>query len=269
MKPVVFTRREMPDQRIDLSALTPARLKGLSSREIERLPINTMRHALVVGDVFRIRAGNPVAIRIEGAVSRFDCVGLGMDAGSIAAEGDVGELAGRLMSGGTLTIRGDAGPWAGSGMKGGRLAIEGNAGDWLGGPLPGEMAGMRGGVLTVARNAGEMAGDRLRRGVVAIRGSAGAYAGCRMIAGTLLIGGHVGAYPGYLMKRGALLLRRAPGILSPTFVETGEAGGVFRRLLARSLRQSGVEADWVERGTASRFAGDTAVLGKGELFLIG
>jgi len=269
MKPTVFVRRQMPDQRIDLSPLTPSRLKGLGAGEVERLPVNTLKHPLLVGDVFKVRLGDPARIRLEGATSRFDCVGAGLDAGEIEVEGNVGELAGRLMSGGRLAISGDAGPWAGSCMKGGRLEIRGGAGDWLGGPLPGEMAGMRGGVLSVAGDAGEMAGDRLRRGVIAIGGSAGRYAGSRMIAGTLLVKGLADDYPGYLMKRGTILLRRAPARLSPTFVETGEAGGVFRRLLARGLREERIEAGWVARGAAARFGGDTAVLGKGELFVIG
>ena len=267
MKPMVFERRAMPDQRIDLSSLVPARLAGLDLKAIEALPVNTTRHALAVGDIFRVKRGEAGSIRILGATSRFDCVGAALDGGEIAVEGDAGELAGRLMSGGALTISGSAGPWAGSGLKGGRIAIGGNAGDWLAGPLPGEMAGMRGGILTIGGNAGEMAGDRLRRGIVTVGGSTGRYPGSRMIAGTLIVGGKAGALPGYLMRRGTIFLRRAPDVLSPTFVEGGRGSGVFRQLMARELAKSGLAAGWIAGTSLRRLAGDTAVLGKGEVFL--
>lgn len=267
MKPMAFERKALPEQRIDLSALVPARLAGLAIKDIEALPIHTTRNALVVGDIFRVRAGEPSSIRITGATDRFDNVGAELEGGEIHVEGDVGELAGRLMKSGKLSISGSAGPWAGSGLKGGRIEIEGNAGDWLGGPLPGEMAGMRGGLLRVKRNAGKMAGDRLRRGTIVIGGTAGAYAGSRMVAGTLIVAGAAGPWPGYLMKRGSLFLRREPEALLPTFLDCGPGSDVFRHLFARELSQAGIDVGWIARARLHRFGGDTAVLGKGEIFM--
>ena len=269
MKPTVFERKMLPDQRIDLSALIPSRLAGLAVRDIEALPINTTRNTLAIGDIFRVRAGDPSSIRITGATSRFDNVGAELDGGEIRVEGDVGELAGRLMKGGKLSVSGNAGPWAGSGLRGGRVEIGGDAGDWLGGPLPGEMAGMRGGVLQVKGNAGKMAGDRLRRGTIVVGGGTGAYAGSRMVAGTLIVAGRVGAWPGYLMKRGTLFLRREPEAVSPTFLDCGPGAEVFRHLFARELSKAGVDVGWIARARLQRFGGDTAVLGKGEIFMPG
>ncbi|MGE0213133.1 MAG: formylmethanofuran dehydrogenase subunit C [Parvibaculaceae bacterium] len=267
MKPMVFERKALPDQRIDLSALVPARLAGMTLKAVEALPIHTTRNPLAVGDVFRVRAGNPSSIRIRGATDRFDNVGAELDGGEIHVTGDVGELAGRLMRGGTLVISGNAGPWAGSGLKGGRIEIGGGAGDWLGGPLPGEMAGMRGGLLRVKRNAGKMAGDRLRRGTIVVGGTAGPYAGSRMIAGTLIIAGAAGPWPGFLMRRGSLFLKREPEAVSPTFLDCGPGADVFRSLLARELGKAGLDVGWIARPGLSRFGGDTAVLGRGEIFM--
>jgi formylmethanofuran dehydrogenase subunit C len=269
MSPLVFTLKHPPDQRIDCSRLTAGKLVGLSRNEIVSIEINTTRRKLTVGDLFRIGGRDPESIRILGATERFDNVGAAMDGGEILVEGDVGSMAGRLMAGGRLTIQGSAGPWAGSGMRGGRLTIAGDAADWLGGPLPGEMAGMRGGILHVAGSAGTMAGDRLRRGVIFIGGGAGPYAGSRMIAGTLIVSGAAGPLPGYLMRRGTILLARKPQSLSPTFVPTGTADLVFRRLLAASLAQEGIRAAWLGRPAVRRFMGDTAALGKGELIVAG
>jgi formylmethanofuran dehydrogenase subunit C len=267
---ITFTVRDPPGQRLDLSALTPSRLKGLSLKDIATLPLATTREAAQAGEVFRItRDGRQAAgeVRLIGTDGRFDRIGEGLAGGSVLVEGDAGAQAGRAMRAGELAISGQAGPWAGSGMSGGRLTIGGDAGDWLGGPLPGEMAGMRGGLLRVRGDAGEMAGDRMRRGIVLVDGDTGTYPGSRMIAGTFIVGGAAGALPGYLMRRGTICLRRMPARPSPTFVPSGPADPVFRQLLARLLADAGAPAAWIARGAAIRLAGDTAVLGKGEIFV--
>ena len=237
MSPLTFSLREAPAQRLDLSPLIAQNLAGRTVAEIERIELQTTRMRVTVGDVFRMREGDPNTILIEGGAERFDRVGMGMSAGSIRVEGEVGVEAGRLMSGGQLTIRGNAGPFAGSRMKGGTLDIEGDAGERLGGPLSGETVGMSGGVLHVRGDAGERAADRLRRGFILIEGRAGAYAGSRMIAGTLAIGDEAGDLPGYLMGRGTILLGRGASLLSPSFGDCGEHDLVAARLLANYIAQ--------------------------------
>lgn len=265
MKPLVFTLREMPEQRLDLSPLVPQRLAGMTAAEIERLELQTTPQKVCVGDAFRVRMGEAGNIRIEGACERLDQIGQGMDAGEIEVVGDVGIRAGRVMSGGRLTIRGNAGTWAASGMRGGVLEIAGNAGDRLGGPLAGETAGMRGGVILVRGSAGERAGDRLRRGTIIVEGEADDYAGSRMIAGTLIVCGTAGRLPGYLMHRGTLVLGR-PSVLSPTFIDCGAYRLVAMRLLAAFVAEHSKRAAALLRSPLRRFAGDMAVLGKAEIF---
>ena len=153
MKPLVLSLRQRPDQRLDLSALVPDRLVGKSVADIERIDLSTSRRRVDVGEVFRVRAGSPEQMRLEGACDRLDLVGHGMSSGEMIVEGDVGAKAGRLMNGGRLVIEGHAGPWAASGMQAGHLEITGSAGDRLGGPLAGEVAGMRGGLVLVGGNA--------------------------------------------------------------------------------------------------------------------
>jgi formylmethanofuran dehydrogenase subunit C len=234
---LTFSLRDPPDQRLDLSPLIPQNLAGKTVSEIERIELQMTRMRVTVGDVFRIREGDPKTIVVEGGAERFDRVGMSMVSGSIRLEGEVGAQAGRLMSGGQLTIRGSAGPFVGSRMKGGMLTIEGDAGERLGGPLSGETVGMSGGVLHVRGDAGERAADRLRRGFILIEGNAGAYAGSRMIAGTLAIGGEAGDLPGYLMGRGSILLGRGASLFSPSFGDCGEHDLVVARLLANYVGQ--------------------------------
>jgi len=267
VRPLAFTSRTAPGQRLDLSPLTPDNLAGKTAAEIAAIELGTTRVRVTAGEVFRIREGDPTAVLIEGGSARFDRVGMGMSTGAIRVEGEVGVQAGRLMSGGQLTIRGAAGPFAGSGMTGGTVVIQGDAGERLGGPLSGETVGMSGGVLHVHGDAGERAGDRLRRGVILIDGRAGAYVGSRMIAGTLAIGGEAGDLPGYLMGRGTILLGRGATLLSPTFGDCGEHDLVAARLLADYVAPFSANMARLFRRPLRRLAGDLAALGKGEILL--
>ncbi len=267
MSALIFSPRAAPAQRLDLSPLIPQNLAGKSAAEIASIELQTTRVRVAAGDVFRIRMGDSDALVIEGGAERFDRVGMGLAAGSIRVEGEVGVEVGRLMSGGQLIVRGDAGPFAGSGMKGGTLTIEGDAGERLGGPLSGETIGMSGGVLHVRGDAGERAGDRLRRGFILIEGRAGAYAGSRMIAGTLAIGEEAGELPGYLMGRGTILLGQGATLLSPTFGDCGEHDLVAARLMADYIAQASGKLARLFRRPLRRLAGDLAALGKGEILL--
>jgi formylmethanofuran dehydrogenase subunit C len=266
VRPLVLSLRHRPDQRLDLSPLVPHLLATQTVAEIERTPVNTTRHRVAVGDVFRVRAGDAHQIRIEGSCDRFDLVGHGMGSGEIVVEGDAGIKAGRLMRGGRLTVHGNTGPWAGSGMAAGYLEIGGATGDRLGGPLAGEIAGMRGGVVVVRGAAGDRAGDRMRRGTIIVEGKAGSYAGSRMLAGTLIVRRAAGPMPGYLMRRGTIVLGEEGTVLSPTFVECGTHDLIATRLLARFVRVYSKRVAPVLGGPLRRLAGDMAVLGKGEIF---
>ena len=130
----------------------------------------------------------------------------------------------------------------------------------------GESAGMRGGFVIVRGSAGARAGDKLRRGTIVIEGDAGEYAGSRMIAGTLIVCGTAGALPGYLVRRGTLVLSR-PAALPPTFIDCGVHELVALRLLSAFLEPSSARAASLLRKDLRRFAGDMAVLGKGEIFM--
>jgi formylmethanofuran dehydrogenase subunit C len=265
--PLVLTLRERPDQRLDLAPLVPHRLAGMMAAEIERIELQTTRSRLVLADIFHLRMGDATHIRVEASCDRLDRVGYEMAGGEIVVEGDIGTRAGRLMTDGRLTVRGSVGPWAASGMKGGTVEIFGDAGDHLGGPGAGEIAGMRGGVVLVRGGAGERAGDRMRRGTIVVESTAGAYAGSRMIAGTLVVMGRAGPLPGYLMRRGTIVLGEGSVGLSPTFIDCGVHDLVAARLMAGFIGASSVRAAELFRQPLQRFAGDMAVLGKGEIFV--
>lgn len=267
MKPLVLRLRVGPEQRLDLSPLTPHRLAGKSADEIRNLELQTTRRPARVGDIFEISGGNAENIIIEGGSERFDRIGEGMNSGSIVVHGDVGSRAGRGMAGGRLTINGSSGHWTASGMTAGSIEIAGNVGDRLGGPLAGEMQGMSGGVVVVRGSAGDRAGDRLRRGFLIIEGNAGAEVGSRMLAGTLIVRGVAGPRIGYLLRRGTLAIGGMQGDLGPTFLDSGVHDLVALRLMAAFVRESSRTAAQMLGGALRRFVGDTALLGKGEIFV--
>jgi formylmethanofuran dehydrogenase subunit C len=264
---LVLTLRQAPDQRLDLSPLVPHGLAGKTAAEIEKIELQTTRTPVTVGEVFRLRMGDAAHIRIEGAGERLDRIGQAMTDGEIVVDGDVGAQAGRLMRGGNLVIRGNAGPWAGSAMIGGQIEVGRDAGDHLGGPFGGETVGMRGGAIVVRGSAGARVADRMRRGTIVVEGRCGAYAGSRMIAGTLVALRRAGPLPGYLMKRGTIVLGGDCEELSPTFIDCGVHTLVAMRLMADHVGAFSRPAAPCLRAPLRRYAGDMAVLGKGEILV--
>jgi formylmethanofuran dehydrogenase subunit C len=263
---LVFELKEAPDQRLDLSPLVPARLAGLSRKEIEALAIGTTRAGLTVGDAFKIKGKDAEQIQFLGTDARCDKIGAGMASGEIVVDGDVGASLGSQMKAGTIEVKGSAGVLAGASMAGGHIAISRNAGDQAAGVAMGETMGMKGGFLTIGGDAGDLLGERLRRGLVVVGGKAGDYAGGRMIAGTLVLRRGAGRYAGYGNRRGSLIFMEKPRNLLPTFSDCGVMEFDYLRLLENWLRDQGMRIRLGAR--ARRLMGDMAVLGKGEMLIL-
>ncbi len=256
-----------PPARVALDGLIPERLAGLSTAEVERLPLIVGNRRELVGDWFKVEAGDPARLEIEGDCRRLDRIGAGMSTGSIAVSGDAGAYLGIGMSGGTLSIGGAAGFGAATALRGGTMRIGGDAGDGLGGSLPGAADGMRGGTVTVAGSAGAQAGHRLRRGLIVIGGNAGPACGAEMIAGTIVLGGSAGPLPGAAMRRGSIIALGGATRIAPTFGDCGVHDLLVLKLLARHLAGIGLGALAARLGPLRRWLGDAAVAGKGELLV--
>jgi formylmethanofuran dehydrogenase subunit C len=264
---LTFSLKAAPARRLDLSPLTPDRLRDLKQKEILGLALETEAEPLLVDDVFEVKGGDAAEIRFEGGSARFDLIGHAMSSGSIQVFGDVGYLAGRHLRGGHIAVNGDAGALLGSQMAGGRITLSGNAGASVGGPLSGELSGMSGGLILIGGKAGERAGERMRRGMIVVSGPSGDYAGTGMIAGTLVLLGKTGHLPGYLMRRGTIVLGRGAQSLSPSFADCGPHELAFAALLGSRLVELEVKTGKLFKSTLRRYAGDLAALGKGEILL--
>jgi formylmethanofuran dehydrogenase subunit C len=263
--------RRPPPLTVDLRGLLPQALVPLDAAAIGQWHVWHGNEALPLGELFDIEPGtaDPLELRLQGDLSRFDRLGWGLAGGRIVVDGPVGDHAGAQMSGGEMVVHGAAGLLAGCEMSGGRLVIEGSVGDFAAGALPGSLDGMRGGVLVVRGDAGQRFGDRMRRGTAVVHGDAGDFFASRLVAGTLALGGRCGAHPGYGMRRGSVVFAGPAPSVPPTFVPTRHDFSVFWALLAGDLAPQGGPFAQLAARRPSRHAGDLAAAGQGELLLAG
>ena len=254
---------------LDLSALTPAALLGLTPTALRRLRLPAGNRQLALGDLFEISGDDPHSLRLVGLHAGCHRVGRGMREGRIEVKGHVGDELGREMRGGELRVSGHAGAGAGMGMLGGYIQINGSAGDAVAGLTPGATRGMNGGVLVVAGNVGARCGERMRRGLVVVGGDAGEYLGDRMLAGTIAVLGHCGAHAGFGMRRGTLLLVDQTGVAAAAFNDCGkfELGVITLTRQYLAAFHPAMAKRLAVFNRVHRWAGDTAYGGTGEILI--
>jgi formylmethanofuran dehydrogenase subunit C len=267
MSGLTFRLSAAPDERLDLSKLTPANLAQMPENDIAKLVVGTSKLGRTLGEFFKISGHPGDRVVIEGGSSRLDFIGTDLAEGTIIVEGEAGMCAGRSMRGGKLEIKGDAGPWLASGLSGGLVCVKGSSGGMIGGLRPGDRFGMTGGTVVVEGDAGDRVGERMRRGTIIVRGRCGANAGARMLGGTIWAEQGFGAAPGVLMRRGTLIGSSVEAML-PTFNDSGKHDLVILRVLSRYLTATlGPLAPRALTGSVRKFAGDLATIGKGEILI--
>ncbi len=265
MSTLTLTLRQALHHSVDLSALVPAKLAGLSTADVEKLSLG----ALAVGDVFSVSGSVGDTVSISGDSGFLDYAGGGLCSGTVVVEGSIGNYAATAMTGGRLDIRGNAGDYLATRLSGGIVSVKGNAGHFLGGTRPGDRFGMVGGIVVVDGNVGERAGERMRRGIILSRGSIGAAAGSRMVGGTIWTETGFGLDPGRLLRRGTLIGPSVERFL-PTFNNCGKHDLNILRIMNKYVADTlGPLAPRPLPLMVRRFAGDLATLGKGEILLTG
>ena len=131
MSALTFTLKASPQQRIDLSPLTPDQLVGKSPAEIGVLPLVVGRKKLRVDSLFDISGNNVDDIIIANSCDKLDYIGHDMKHGRITVHGNAGDYLGLKLRHGEIVVHGNAGIFAASGMAGGFMHIHGNVGDFL------------------------------------------------------------------------------------------------------------------------------------------
>ncbi len=267
MSGLSFRLRAAPDERLDLSTLTPAHLAQMPAADIPKLVVGTSKRGLTVGDVFTVSGKAGDRVTIEGGSNRLDFIGAELAEGTVVVEGDAGICAGRSMRGGKLEIRGDAGAWLASGLTGGLVCLKGSASGLVGALRAGDKFGMMGGTVVIEGDAGDRVGERMRRGTIIVRGRCGANAGARMLGGTVWAEQGFGPAPGVLLRRGTLIGPSVEAML-PSFADAGKHDLVILRILSRYLTAAlGPLAPRARSGNVRKFAGDLATIGKGEILI--
>jgi formylmethanofuran dehydrogenase subunit C len=262
-----FALRGEPPCRLDMSALIPERIAGLSLAEIERLPLSLDKRPEALGAWFAVTPGDRAIIEISGPCDRLDRIAAGMAQGEVIVRGDAGAYLGLSMRGGRVIVDGSAGYGVATDLSGGEIHVRGDVGDELGGSLPGAGSGMRGGFVRVDGGAGGRAARGLRRGLLLVAGDVGAGCGAGMIAGTVIVGGALGSHAGLAMRRGSIIALSGAEMIPPSFADTGTHDLLILRMLARHLAARGLP-DWAERvSRMRRLVGDQAIGGKGEIMI--
>jgi formylmethanofuran dehydrogenase subunit C len=88
-----------------------------------------------------------------------------------------------------------------------------------------------------------------------------------MIAGTLIVRRTAGPLAGFMLKRGTIVLGKSSSELSPTFIDCGEYKLVAMQWFSAMIEPYSKAAAALLRRPLTRFAGDMAVLGKGEILV--
>jgi formylmethanofuran dehydrogenase subunit C len=237
----IMTLKKPLDTLLDLAPLS-----NFTCADADELAIVKLAYGwefLSAGELFRIEPSAEEGLTLNGELRLCINAGAGMHQGRMTVASSVGASAGEGMLGGELIVRGSVGKDACREMQNGFVRISGDAESGL------------------ARG--------MRRGMIVVGGRARGEACAQMRGGTVvLLNGTV--EPEQLangLSRGTVILPKGAGVPSG-FSRAASLDYTFLRLLFLELEQRGVKLPqgW-QGGVFTRYRGDAAGLGKGELFV--
>jgi formylmethanofuran dehydrogenase subunit C len=263
----VLSLKRPPHVPLEAEVLTPDVFASLGHDEVCALSVVLGKRQFRLDDFFDVEGDGSENLELRGDLGRVKWIGRGMTRGQITVEGNAGMHLGAYMKGGAIDVSGNASDWVGAEMRGGLIRIKGDAGGQIGAAYRGSLSGMNNGTILIEGSAGIELGMRMRRGIIAVKGRVRDFAGLQMKGGTIVLMGGAEIRTGAWMIRGTIVAL-SPVRLMPTFSYACEYNPVFLRLYARHLRDYGfaipVEPD---EGSYLRYAGDSAVPGKGEILV--
>ena len=260
---LTLTLKEPPPVPLEAEVISPDVLAGLGHDAVRALPVFLGKRRLRLDDVFAVEGEGGDGVEVRGDVGRVKWVGRGMTRGRVTVVGNAGMHLGAYMKGGTIEVHGNAADWVGGEMGGGLIRVRGDAGGQVGAAYRGSPSGMSGGTIVIEGSAGIELGMRMRRGTIVVRGPVRDFAGLQMKGGTIVLMGGAELRTGAWMQRGTII-SLAPLRLLPTFADCCAYSPAFLRVYANHLRPLGFS---IPDGSYRRYAGDTAVPGKGEILV--
>lgn len=264
---IKLTLTRQPTVPLESDFISPDVFANASLDEISAAIIYHGKRQCRLDHFFAIEGEPSEHIQLNGDLSRVRWIGRGMTHGSIEVNGSVGMHLGAYMKGGSITIHGDASDWVGAEMRGGLIRIDGDAGGQIGAGYRGSLTGMRGGTILVGGTAGLEVGLRMRRGTIVVGGVVRDFAGLQMKGGTIVLMSGAEIRTGAWMNRGTIISLK-PLQLMPTFQPANSYNPTFINVYAKHLATLGIDLPHdASAGQFTRYTGDSAVPGKGEIFV--
>ncbi|MPM32081.1 Formyltransferase/hydrolase complex Fhc subunit C [bioreactor metagenome] len=239
---VILTLKKSLETLLDLAPLSE--LVNADSEELANAKLAYGRELVSVSELFTVAVSAEEGLTLNGDLQLCINAGAGMSEGKITIASSVGASAGEGMTGGELIVRGSVGKNACREMQNGFVRIDGDAENGL-------ARGMRRGMIVVGGRARGEACAALRGGTV-----------------LLLSGTDEPEQLARGMSRGTVILPKGAGVPSG-FSRAASLDYAFLRLLFLELEQRGEKLPlcWLG-GVFTRYRGDAAGLGKGEIFVL-
>lgn len=260
----LHTRPEVP---LEADVLSPDRLQGLDTADIERLEIYHGNVKTPLAEFFTVNGRYDGELHLNGDLARVKHVGSLMASGRLHVHGNIGAHLGVGMTGGEIRIDGHAADWVGPEMAGGCIRIDGNAGHMVGAAYRGSAVGMTGGEIFIKGSVGNETGNAQRGGLIAVGGDAGDFTGVNMLAGTIIVCGEPGIRTAAGMKRGSVVCLGKAEML-PTFSYDCCYHPTYIRLYLNYIRAMELPVDEAcINGNYDRWSGDAVEMNRGEILI--
>jgi formylmethanofuran dehydrogenase subunit C len=264
--PTFFHLKRNPTVPLEAEVLSPDVVKDLSNAEIRSLTVYHGKRQLPLSEFFDVYGERSSDLILHGALHKVRWIGKSMSQGSVTVHGNVGMHLGAYMKGGRIEVHGNASDWIGAEMKNGIIHVHGNAGGQVGAAYRGALRGMKNGTIIIDGSAGLEVGMRMRRGTIVVRGPAKDFTGLQMKGGTIVLLSGAEIRTGAWMNRGTIISLK-PLHLMPTFAYATSTSPVFMGLLARHLKNFGIDLPGTAEGTYRHYSGDLSVSDKGEILI--
>lgn len=266
---ITLRLKREPTVPLEAEVLVPDRLAALETNEVAAQTIYHGKRQFRLDEFFEIEFEGAAdeRLQIHGNLERVRWIGRRMSRGALVVHGSVGMHLGAWMRGGTIEVHGNAGDWVGAEMSRGLIRVHGDAGGQVGAAYRGSLRGMRNGAILVDGKVGLEVGMRMRRGTVVIGRTARDFTGLQMKGGTIVLLEGAELRTGAWMNRGTIISLR-PLEMMPTFRYACRGKPVIFAALARFLDGLGVQLPAAAFANPfDLYSGDTAVPGKGEIFV--
>ena len=265
---ITLTLKEAVDRvPLEAESISPDTTAALDNAAVRALPVYLGKRQCRVDDFFDVAGERSDQLELRGDLRKVRWIGRGMSRGRISVIGNVGMHLGAYMKGGSIDVSGSASDWVGGEMSGGSITIAGNAGGQIGAAYRGSRRGMSDGTIMVGGSAGLEIGMRMKRGLIVIGGPVRDFAGLEMKGGTIILRQGAELRTGAWMIRGTII-SLTPIPLLPTFLYSSQCVPSFMSVYDRHLATLGSDLPHDPgTGTYKCYFGDTAVVGKGEIFV--